>query len=214
MDKKTALKKASDELSQAKERLKDFDGIDPAEVKKLIAERKDAETKQLEAQGEWDRLKQRMADEHQNETKTLKEGLEARDKLIQERDRAINELTVGSAFNSSKFVSDELTLTPNKARMIYGDHFDFVDGVIVGYDKPRGAATRTQLVDAKGDPVPFEEAIKKIIDADPDRDELVKSRMKKGADSGTQKGEPPKKPSADLKGMSRIAAGLKKGVAK
>lgn len=214
MDKKNALKKASEELDQVKGKLKDFEGIDAAEVKKLLAERKDAETKQLEAQGEWDRLKQRMAEEHGNETKQLKDALAERDQEIQKRDQAINELTVGAAFGSSKFIAEELTLTTNKARMIYGDHFDFVDGKVVGFDKPRGAAGRTQYVDGKGDPVSFDEAIKKIIDADPDRDELVKSRMKKGADSGSMKGEPPKKPSADLKGMSRIAAGLKKGVAK
>lgn len=214
MDKKNALKKASDELNQVKAKLKDFDGIDPAEVKKLIAERKDAETKQLEAQGNWDRLKERMAEEHGNETKTLKEALESRDKEIQERDRQINELTIGAAFGSSKFISEDLTLTPNKARMIYGDHFDFVDGKVVGFDKPRGAANRTQYVDGKGDPISFDEAMKKIIDADPDKDELTKSRMKKGADSGSIKGDPPKKPSAELKGMARISAGLKKGVAK
>jgi len=214
MDKKNALKKASEELDQVKGKLKDFDGIDPAEVKKLIADRKEAETRQLEAQGNWDRLKERMAEEHGNETKSLKEALVARDQEIQERDRAINELTIGAAFGSSKFISEDLTLTPNKARMIYGDHFDFVDGKVVGFDKPRSAANRTQYVDGKGDPVSFDEAMKKIIDADPDKDELTKSRMKKGADSSTQKGEPPTKPSAGLKGMSRIAAGLKNGVAK
>lgn len=214
MDKKASLKKANDELAQATERLKQFDGIDPEEVRKLLADRKKAEEDQLAAKGEWERLKQRMAEEHGNEVKTIKEQLEARTKEIQERDRMINELTIGNAFGTSKYVSDELTLTPAKARMIYGDHFDFVDGKVVGFDKPRGAANRTQYVDGKGDPIAFDEAMKKIIDADPDRDELVKSRMKKGADSGSQKGEPPKKAAPELRGVGRIAAGLKNGVAK
>lgn len=214
MDKKDALKKKDEALAQANERLKQFDGIDPEEVKKLLADRKKAEEDQLAAKGEWDRLKQRMAEEHGNEIKSVKEQLEEREKALQERDRMINELTIGNAFGVSKFISEELTLTKTKARMIYGDHFDFVNGEVVGYDKPRGAANRTAYVDSKGDPLSFDEAMKKIVDADPDRDEIIKSRMKKGADSSSQKGEPPKKPGADLKGMSRIAAGLKKGVAK
>lgn len=214
MDKKTANKKLADELVRVNEQLKKYEGVDVEQVKALLKDREDAETKSLEAKGEWDRLKQRMADEHSKEKAELQTQVDALKGEVGVGKGTINDLTIGSSFGTSKFISEELTLTPTKARMIYSDHFDFVDGSVVGFDKPRGAANRTQFVDSRGDPVSFDEAMKKIVEADPDRDELTKSRMKKGADSSSQKGAPPEKSKDGIKGMSRIAAGLKKGIAK
>lgn len=99
--------------------------------------------------------------------------------------RSISELTVGSAFAQSQFIRDELALTPSKTRVVYGNHFEFVDGKVVAFDKPAGAANRTPLVDAQGEPLAFEAALKKIVDADPDRDQLLRSKMKQGAASTT-----------------------------
>jgi hypothetical protein len=209
MDKKSKLEKASEELTKLQAQLKQFDGIDPEAIKKVLADQKSAEEKQLEAKGDYDRLKQRMADEHTKEVKTLKETIDALTGQVNQANGSINELTIGTKFGQSAFISSELTLTPSKARLIYGDHFDLVDGKVVGYDKPRGSASRTALVDQYGNAVDFEVAMKNIIEADPEKDHLLKSKIKPGASSDSRKtsGAPTQKSQA-TDGISKIAAGI------
>lgn len=206
MAKKEQLKKAQDELDALK---KQFEGIDPEAVRKLLSEQKDAETKALEAKGDYERLKQRMAEEHSKEIKSLRDQLEALQGEKSKLSGTINDLTVGTQFGQSQFISEELTLTPAKARVIYGPYFDVEDGKIVGYDKPKGAAGRTALVDQYGTPVGFDAALRKIVEADPEKDHLIKSKMKAGAGSDSKKAttEPNKGQSGDS--VSRISAGLK-----
>lgn len=210
MSTKDKLKKAEEAAAQATERLKQFDGIDAEEVKKLLGERKDAETKQLEAKGEWDRLKQRMADEHASESQKLKDRIAELEGSLGKERKTINELSIGNQFNSSKFINEELTLTPAKARVVYGDHFDVVDGKVVGYDAPRGAANRTAYVNASGEPLPFEDVLKKVVEADPDRDALIRSKMRSGAGSESQTGSGKREESkTPLSGRDKILSGLK-----
>lgn len=206
MAKKEQLRKAQEELAAIK---KTVEGLDLEEVRKLLADRKTAEEKALEARGDYERLKQRMAEEHGKEVASLKAQLEALQGELGKTKGTINDLTVGSKFGQSQFIAAELTLTPAKARVIYGDYFDVEDGKVVGYDKPRGSANRTALVDQYGSPVDFEAALRKIIEADPEKDHLMKSKIKAGAGSDSKKaiGEPSKEIQGDA--MSKIAAGLK-----
>lgn len=214
MDKKSALKRANDELAQAKARLSEFDGVDPAEIKALIKERKEAEVRQLEAKGEWDRLKAQMAEEHGKEKASILQQVESIREENNTLKKTIAELTVGNAFAQSKFINEELEMTPSKTRIVYGSHFETVDGKVVAYDKPAGEANRTMLVDSQGDPLDFESAMRKIIEADPDRDRLIRSKVRQGAGSKTA----PKtsiaaiRDSEPLVGQAKIAAALSKGI--
>ena len=206
MQKKEQLKKKDEELAALK---KQFEGIDPEAVRKLLAEQKSAEEQALEKKGDYERLKARMAEEHGKEVTTLKAQLEALQGEKSKLAGTINDLTVGTQFGQSKFIGEELTLTPAKARVIYGDYFEVEDGKIVGYDKPRGSANRTALVDQYGSAIGFDAALRKIVEADPEKDHLLKSKVKSGAGSDSKKasGEPAKEVSGDS--MSKIAAGLK-----
>lgn len=207
MKKKEELKKAQEDLANLR---KQFEGIDPEAVRKLLDDQKVAETKSLEAKGDYERLKTRMAEEHAKEVKTLKDQITALQGDLGKASGTINELTVGTQFSQSKFIGDELTLTPAKARLIYGDYFDVQEGKVVGYDKPRGSANRTALVDQYGSPVAFDEAMRKIVDTDPEKDHLIKSKTKPGAGSDSRKpsGDAGKEP-AQTDSVSKIAAGLK-----
>lgn len=210
MKRKEELRKAAEEKATLEAKLKQFEGIDPEAVRKLLAEQKTAEEKQLEAKGDYERLKQRMAEEHGKEAAALKAQIEALNAELGKTKGTINELSIGTQFGQSKFISEELTLTPAKARVIYADHFDLEDGKIVGYDKPRGAANRTALVDQYGNAVAFDDALRKIVEADPEKDHLLKSKMKPGAGSDSKKpsGIPPKE-TGPVSAVSRIASGLK-----
>lgn len=211
MDKKNKLKATNEQLEQANAKLKEFEGLDPAEIRKLVKEQREAQARQLEAQGNWEALKKQMNDSHDAAIAAERAARQAVEAELAGMRKTIADQTVGSAFDASTFIRDKLTLPTSKARAIFGAHFEFdaTAGRVVGYDKPTGAANRVQLVDGRGEPLGFEEAISKLVDADPDRDRLLKPTMRPGAGSRTDNsgGAPTK--TQTVSGLDRIAAGLK-----
>lgn len=212
-DKAKLLKESmtrKDKIKELEAQLKKFEGVDLDQVQKLLKEAEDAETAKLEQKGQWEKLKEQMLTKHTEEVETLKARIEELESTASGKDGVIEKLTVGHAFDSSSFIQDEMTLTPSKARVVYGSHFDIIDGKVVAFDKPRGSDGRTQLIDGSGEALDFNQALKQIVDADPDRDTLIRSKVKPGSDS---KGKTPAgaKPNTKetLHGKDRIAAGLK-----
>lgn len=176
--------KAAREALEAK--LKEFEGIDPAAVRELLKQKRQAEEEELERKGQWDALKANMAKEHQTEKASLESRIAELTAQLSERNTQIDELTIGSRFSSSEFITKETTIaSPAKARALYGAHFDLVDGVLTGFDKPRGAKDRAPLVDASGNALPFDSAMRKIIEADPDKEALLRAKGKQGAGSAS-----------------------------
>ncbi|EPD8358971.1 DUF6651 domain-containing protein, partial [Salmonella enterica subsp. enterica serovar Eko] len=120
------------------------------------------------------------------------------------------EMTVGASFSGSTFLREKVLMTPAKARVIYGSHFEVgEDGSVVGYDKPAGQKERAVLVDGEGKPLPFESAIERILRADPEADALMRSEAKQGAGSNskpTHKVNQPKNRST----MDKLTSGLGK----
>jgi hypothetical protein len=214
MKQKEARQAAEAKLVEIQKQLEQFTGIDPVKVKALLQQQEEEERKKLEAKGEYERLTAQMAERHKEETAALRKQIEDAQAGTAGLQRQIAEITVGSSFTGSKFVSEELTLTPAKARVVYGTHFEFKDGKVVGYDKPTGASDRTVLVDSTGNPLAFDEALKKIVEADPDKDHLIRSKARPGANSNSSKanaraadaGGDGKK---ELTSIEKIAAGLK-----
>jgi hypothetical protein len=204
------------ELAAAQAKLKDYDGVDATKARKLVADEQEAERKAAEARGEYDRLVKQMAERHTEETAALNGRMSSINSDNEVLRQQIADLTVGNAFGASSFVATEMTLTPNKARIIYGAHFEFKDGKIVGYDKPASASDRTVLVNAQAEPLSFDEALRKLVDADADRDHLLRTRAKPGAGSSTTaKGakaavlQAESQKASNLSPAEKIAAGLK-----
>lgn len=217
MAQKNRAKELAAELEGAKKRLSDFDGVDPAKARKLLADEEEAARKAAEARGEYDRLLAQMGERHQAEQAALNGRLSEAQTTVSALQREIAELTVGSAFSGSAFVNSDLTLTATKARVIYGSHFEYKDGKVVGYDKPAGASDRTMLVSSTGEALSFDEALRALVEKDPDRDRLLRGKAKAGAGSATvTKGAKAatelaeKSADAKLTGAAKIAAGLKK----
>lgn len=185
MQAKEKAEKTNKELAEANRRLKDFEGIEPEKVRALLKAQADAETAQLEARGDYERLKKQMVEAHTAEKSVLSQQIEMANATNASLQQQIANLTVGQAFAASDFVLNDLTLTVNKARVIYGSQFEFVEGRVVGFDKPAGAADRTMLVDGSGEPLKFDEALRKIVDADPDKPQLLKAKSKPGSGSAS-----------------------------
>ncbi|QFZ84615.1 hypothetical protein GFK26_18485 [Variovorax paradoxus] len=211
MDKKRALETANTQLAQVNERLAQFEGIDAAKVRELLKEKEEQERTQAEARGDYEKLKKQMADSHAAEKTTLQSTIEAAQASISGLQKQIADLTVGGAFSASTFIAEDLTLPVSKARALYGSHFEFKDGVVVAYDKPASSADRAPLVDAAGTPLSFDDAFRKIVDADPDKDQLYRSKVKPGAGSTTTKTTKAQRVERDdnVTGTDRIALGLK-----
>lgn len=215
MDRKAKLKEREEELARQAAELKRFEGIDPDAVKKLLEEKKTAEQIEAEKRGEFDRVKQMMADDHAKQTKALQDRIDALTAEHSVKDKTIDKLTLGNDFATSEFITKELVLSPDKTRVIYGDHFEVKDGKTIAYDKPKSAKDRTELTGADGKPLNFEDAIKHIVNLDPDKDRMLKSKIAPGSGSSTTTGTVEKK--ADevkgVYGVGRIAAALAKKAA-
>ncbi|WP_156912798.1 DUF6651 domain-containing protein [Methylocaldum szegediense] len=211
MQKKAKIGELTAQIADLEAKLKAFDGIDLEQVKTLIEEKKEAERKQLEAKGEWDKLKEQLVTQHQVKEKELKSQLAARDAQIAELKTTIDNLTVGHAFDNSIYIKEKTFLTPTKARVFYGNYFEVENGQVIPYDKPRGAQGRTPLIDASGNALSFEDAIEKIIELDPEKDAILRSKMQPGAGSGTtlSRKAPDNPDKAELRGIDKIRIGLR-----
>lgn len=194
----TALQTQLDELKAA---VSKFDGVDLEEFKTLKQQAQQQREQELEGKGNWAELKAELEERHSNEkqqiidqreTEMMSKVSEINEKLqgvevqLAKRDAVIEELTIGNAFNSSRFVSDELVPSAAKVRKLYGEHFDVVDGQVHAFDKPRGADKRTLIVDANGQPQTFELALSKIVESDPDVDTIKRASQRSGSDSGSE----------------------------
>ena len=208
MAKKTALEAANVALAAANDRLKQFDGIDVATARQLLLDKEEQDRVAAEARGDYERLKTQMANSHATEKETLQGTINSSAEQIGALSKQIAELTVGSSFASSSFIPT-LIVPASKVRALFGSHFEFKDGNVVGYDKPASAADRAPLVDGAGNPLSFDAALKKIVDADPDKDDLYRSTVKAGSRSTTTKAKAAPEHDDTVVGISRIALGLK-----
>lgn len=209
--------KKKGELEAAQNALKAWEGLNPDDVRKLVAAQAEAEEKRKAdeeaaalARGEFDRVKQSMADAHAAAIEAERTKAAEKDGALAAAHKVIEELTVGASFLNSKFITDNLVLPPTVARKEFGDHFETVNGVTVAYDKPKGSADRTPLVDAQGKNLAFEAAIEKLVNTHPEKDRLLKGKLAPGAKSTTTNDTKITTGGTDgeLKGASRIAAAL------
>ena len=208
MKHKAKAKETETALNALKESYTKFEGIDIDEVKELLANKKTADQKKLEDKGEWETLKKSMAEENAKLVKVeLDKNAEFAAKLKAQQAK-IDKLTLGNQFSTSPFILNDLNLSSEKTRIIYGSHFEFDGEKVIAFDKPKGSEGRAQLVDASGEPLSFEDSIKKIIDGDPDKERLIKSKQKSGAGSGTLGVKTTLNNPPELKGVDRIAQAL------
>jgi len=215
MKHKQARKDAEAALNELKGKL---EGVDLEEYQQLIKEReesaaakKKAEEDAAIARGDFDKVRSQMSEQHEAAMEKMRteltEKLEEREQALKKASSVIEELTVGSQFSASKFIADDTIYTPTKARRLYGDHFEVEEGKIVAYDAPRGSEGRSPLVDSKGNNAGFEEAMRRIIESDPEKDEILVAKMRPGAQSQPGKSTP-EKTSGPATSRDKIKSGI------
>lgn len=214
MDRKQAQKAAQEKVDELSAKLKEYEGLDVKKVREMLAEKEKAEEEKLAQKGEWQRLKERMAEEHTKALEAVNSEMKSVKDELAKREALVLDLTIGSNFSNSGFILEEMTTTPSKVRQLYGAHFEVEDGRVVGYDKPATDSNRTPLVDARGEPLSFDLALEKIVKADPDANTLIRSKIKPGSGSGTDSKSKPLGAKDEVRGISRIMAGLNKAAGK
>jgi hypothetical protein len=185
-----------------------YSGIDLEAAREALKAAEEAETKELERKGEYERLLAKQKEKADALIEAEKQRVKEMEEKLQAAMRSVDELSLGNAFAHSKFIQEKLALTPNKTRALYAQHFDIEDGKLVAYDKPKGATDRTPLISATGEPLSFDDAIAEIINNDPDKEYLLKAEGRQGAGSKASnvKADLEKKTYTDT--VSKIAAGL------
>ncbi len=209
MDKKGRLKAAQEAEAAAKAKLAEFGDVDPEKVKSLLKAEADAEKAALEASGEFDRVKEMMATEHSKEMAAKDAEIAALKEAASGKDATIDKLTIGRSFSDSKYIQDDLILSAPKVRQLYGEHVGLQDGETVVFDKPASAKDRTVMVDAAGNALSFDEGLKRLVDADPDKETMVKSKMAPGGKSkNNAPAGKPKPKDTGVRGAARIMQSL------
>lgn len=202
-EKAKAEEKARQEL-EAK-----YGDLDIESARNALKAIEEAETKEMEKKGEYDRLlaKQREA----ADAKIAAEAKRAADleAKIAEMAATVDKLAIGNTFANSKFIQENLALTANKTQALYAGYFDIEDGQLIAYDKPKGSANRTPIVDARGEAKPFDEALADIINADPDKDYLLRSNQRPGAGSKPAADTGKEKTPQYASTLDKLAAGVK-----
>lgn len=203
---------AESALTALREQIRSVLGVeDISEIDEKLKKLSEDEEAKLRASGDFDKLKDRIVSEHKKELNRItgetsqKVGdLTAR---LEAAEGEIRRLLVSNSFAASKYLSDELTLAPSHAERLFGESFK-----VEAKDGRRGVvayrADGTPITDSEGNPLPFDLALKELVNADPAKDALLKPKAKQGAGSGVI-GAKNDVPQPDTKrGVSRIAAGL------
>ena len=214
MKKKEKIGNLSGKIAALEEAAKAWEGVDIKAVTKMIQDAKDADEAALIAAGEFTQVKDQMNAAHKVELDAKDVTISELNKSLSGKDTQIDDLSIGNTFSASKFIMEKMALPASKARALFGAHFDRDEGGnVIGYNKPAGVDGRAPLVDGNGVNLAFDEAFKKIIDADPDVKSLLKSTIKPGAGSGNDPLVIDKNKGEDVgTGASRIAAGLGAGL--
>lgn len=185
------------EVQALKEQTAKFEGLDPEAARDALAKIKEVEKQAAEAEkakalaeGNFEKLRELQQAETDAKVAAAEEAKAA---ALAEAEKARKELAsakVETAFANSKFLQDETILSGPKAQRLFGDHVEIEDGKVVVYDKPAGTDGRARIMDTKGNALAFNDAIKTLIEADPDRDALVRTKTIPGAGSKTTEGKP------------------------
>lgn len=190
-----------------------FAGIDPekakadaAAVAAAEAARVEAEKAAAKAEGNFEKLRELQAAETQAAIDAANAAKEAAIKEAAEARAELNRARIDTAFANSRFLQENTILSGPKAQRLFADHVEVENGKVVLYDKPAGEAKRAKVMDNKGNPLSFDAAIEKIINADADKDTLLKSKVVPGAGSTTTEGKPANQTSRH----DKLAQGLRK----
>lgn len=209
-----AVAKLQAEIEAYKAAAAKFEGLDPEAARKAIAEAEEArktaanaEKEKAKAEGNFEKLRELQQAETDAIVKAATDKAEAAEKAAADALAQLDRSRIETSFANSKYLQEETILPGPHAQRLYSDYVEIEDGQVVVYDAPAGTAKRAKIMDSKGNALPFNDAIAKVISADPARDSFLRTKTVPGAGSTTTDG---KSTPAGQTRHQKIAAGLAK----
>jgi hypothetical protein len=164
---------------------------DPAEVTSLVEKAKKVEAKKLIDAGDVDKY-------NAERDRGWQEKVDAETKRATALETALFEEKVGAKFGTSKFVKDKLIVAPLSARQLFGSNFKLENGEAIGYLNGTKITSREKF----GEPAGFDEALEIIVQAHPEKDNLMRSAAGNG--SGAPPSPPPDRTATKQPDMSKF----------
>lgn len=215
-DRKKALKAAKEELEKYTELEIDAEKYPAWKEKadKALDVMQNLDDKKLIEANKVDEIKQQVRDELTAEKdrveKQFKKLLQEKNDQVKQTSSQIRELVVDNQFHSSKYIGDDLVITPKMARKIFGENFkvETADNktMAVGYMDSEPIMSRSNV----GQYASFDEALKQMIESDADRDAYIRVDSKKNKQPATPVSFPHIDPGQQLSSTDKIKAGLEK----
>ncbi len=143
--------------------------------------------------------------------KQYKEILSEKEQKLDFTNKQVRELLVDNQFHSSNFIKESLVITSKMARKIFGNEYkvETIDNktLAVGYVEKNPVMSKSDI----GTYASFDESLKAMIDADPDRDSFYKVENKKTEQHNQSPVSFQANPQKENKSsVDKITAGLKK----
>jgi len=166
------------------EKLKPYEGIDPVKAREALGIVEKLDQKKLLDAGEVDRVKATIEEGYKGQlTEAQKRGdtLQAR----------LNEKVLTEAFTGSKWVDDTLAIPKDIVQSTFGRFFtvDDATGNISAKDHT-GNPILSRATERLGQPAPFEEALKVLVEAYPNKDAIMKGNANRGGGNTGGGGNP------------------------
>ena len=181
----TKIESLNAEAIVLKEKLSGFDAFDMDQALKDRAIVKNLDDKTLMDEKGVDSLKRQLSEAYETDKAGLIKNFDVeREKFITTNSNQaaqIDDYIIGGGFSGDSFIRDEVTLSPEHARNIYGNNFkvEKINGkpTLVGY-----MSNGEKILSMKnpGEIAGFSEAFSKIFDADPSSDNYRKTSQNGG----------------------------------
>lgn len=167
----------------AEKSLKAFGEMDPKEAKKALDTVSKLDQKELMDAGEVDQVKEDIAKSYQGKIDELNQTVEGLNSTLHQE-------KIGGAFARSKYIADNLALPADMIQAKFGGQFSLDNGQLVAHD---GYGNAIYSRERPGEYADFDEAMEKIVEEYPNKDEIKRAKSPGGMGSSGQGGSAPAK---------------------
>lgn len=166
---------------EAENRLRAFEGIDPDAARKAIETVTKLDAKKLIDSGEVDKLRQDIGAQY---TKQLSD----KDTAISDLQKRIDDMLIGSVFNQSEFVRENIVVPREMFEATFRKNFKVENGKVVALDNAGNILLSKTRVGENATP---EEALSLLVESYPQKDVIMRAQTNSGTGSNGQGGNRP-----------------------
>lgn len=162
----------------AEKKLKDFEGLDPVETRKMLDKYKDVDLSKMVESGKLDEVKREI-------TQQFTVQLNEKDKALADKDTAFNNLLIQNMFGASEFLRDRVAIPAEFFQAAFKENFKVEDGKISAYDRNGNRLMSKKNMGEYADP---NEAMEMLVEMHPNKDAILRPNGGGGSGSNGNSG--------------------------